>query len=106
MVTEGSGSGFPTFAVVCSALAVLAVVFALSMFLEGGWLAMRSREYERKVLAPENTEVQEALAAQEAALDAGYRWIDQEAGKVGLPVDRAVELIVERGGRLVADPAP
>jgi FlaG/FlaF family flagellin (archaellin) len=28
----------------------------------------------------------------------GYRWIDQKAGVVGIPIDEAMKLVVESGG--------
>ena len=100
MAADDKRSGFDTLAVTCSALAAVAFVVALSLFLQGGWLAARSLEHEAKVLAPENTALHDALAAQQATLDGGYRWIDRDGGKVGLPVERAVELIVARDGEL------
>lgn len=100
MAADRTGNGFNTLAVTCGTLATLALVYALSLFLQGGWEAAKSLEIEAKVMAPDNTALADAEAAQEAILDGGYRWIDQGGGKVGVPVERAVELIVERGGQL------
>ena len=95
-----SKRGFDGLAVVCVALAAIFFVIALALFLQGGWQAARALEVEAKVLTPPNTDKADALAAQQAVLDGGYRWINQDAGTVGVPVERAVELIVERGGEL------
>ena len=48
-------------------------------------------------------EVHDALAAQQAVLDQDYHWIDKHQGRVGVPIERAVELVVERQGRLAAE---
>jgi hypothetical protein len=100
MAAQGTRNGFNTLAVACGALAVVVFVYAVSLFLQGGWEAARRLEYEAKVYAPPNTALADAEAAQEAILDGGYRWVDQGAGRVGVPVERAVELIVARQGRL------
>lgn len=36
----------------------------------------------------------------EAEMTTSYEWIDREAGVVRIPVERAMELIAERGGKL------
>lgn len=38
------------------------------------------------------------LRAEEAKKAAGYAWIDQQAGVVQLPIDRAMELTVQKYG--------
>jgi hypothetical protein len=100
MAKAGTGSGFNTLAVALCTVAALVLVFVLSLFLEGGWFAARNREFAAKVYAPDDTAVRDALAEQRAVLDQGYRWIDKEQGRVGVPIERAVELVVERDGRL------
>ncbi len=47
-------------------------------------------EARRKALAD--------LRANEAKQVSGYAWIDQQAGKVQLPIERAMELTVQRYG--------
>ena len=91
-------SGFDTLAVALSALAVLTFVWVLSLFLRGGFLAARAQEYDAKVLKPANETLRRYEAEQQARLDEGYRWINREQGTVGLPITRAVELVVERQG--------
>ncbi len=37
-----------------------------------------------------------ALAEQRDKLDQGYRWVDKENGVVGLPMERAKELLIQK----------
>lgn len=39
----------------------------------------------------------QALRAEEEALLGGYGWVDREAGTVRIPIERAIELLAERG---------
>jgi len=48
---------------------------------------------------------QQQLADERARLE-GYAWVDQKAGVVRIPVDRALELVAERGLPVRATPAP
>ena len=52
-------------------------------------------------------EMHEQLVKEEQTLHS-YAWVDQNAGTVRIPIDRAMELIAERGlpGRSVAPAAP
>jgi hypothetical protein len=104
MATADTGNtnkktGFDTFGVVMLGLAVLTFVYALSLFLQGGFLASREIEKETKLLGPVDTEVQDALAEQNAMLLEGYRWIDKEQGKVGMPIEDAKALLVRQEAR-------
>jgi hypothetical protein len=103
MATSADKSRFNTPAVVLGAAAVLVFVLALSLFLEGGWHAARRLEVEAKVYGAELPAVRDALAGQQAVLDQDYRWIDKEQGRVGVPIERAMELVVEREGGLTAE---
>ena len=90
-------SGFNTIAVVPITLAVLIFVYAISLFLQGGFLKCQDMERQAKVLNEENTVANEQAAAQKAILDEGYRWIDQSNGKVGIPIEDAKALVVNQG---------
>ena len=48
-------------------------------------------EISRKLLQPENTQLRKLRAEEEAKLTS-YQWVDQKAGVVRIPVDRALEL--------------
>ena len=98
MAAADKKSGFNTFAVAASALAVLILVWALSLFLQGGYLAARTARYDQAFLAPPDTAVTGYLGAQQARLEEGYRWIDKDKGIVGVPIERAVDLVVARNG--------
>lgn len=96
---ENKGTGFNTLAVVCGVLAVLIFVYALSLFLQGGFLKAQDLEKEVKVMTPEDMPVKDALAQQEALLHEGIRWVDQEKGIVGMPIDEAKTLLVQQEAR-------
>lgn len=98
MASATNRSGFNTTAVAAGAITVMVLVWVLALFLEGGFLALRNREYEQKVLAPTDESVREYHAAQQEILDGDYRWIDKEQGTVGVPIERAIDLVVERDG--------
>lgn len=51
-------------------------------------------EQERKVVAIEAIDANNLLAEQEAKLNRAG-WIDREKGVVAIPIDRAMELVVE-----------
>ena len=95
-VAKNNNTGFNTPAVVMIALAVLIFVYALSLFLQGGFNTAYDLEYQAKVMNTSGGAAAEALAEQQAILDAGYRWIDQANGKVGLPLDDAKALVVSQ----------
>ncbi|MFN2370459.1 MAG: hypothetical protein ABR506_04805 [Candidatus Krumholzibacteriia bacterium] len=99
MAAAETKSGFATFAVVTSAVAALVMVLVLALFLQGGYRAARAREYQAKVLAPVDYELLIYREGQQSRLAEGYRWLDREQGVVGVPIERAIELVVERGGR-------
>lgn len=48
---------------------------------------------------------QQQLADERAQLE-GYAWVDQKAGVVRIPVERALDLVAERGLPVRANPAP
>ena len=48
----------------------------------------------------------DALRAQEEAILNGYGWVDRKAGVVRIPVQRALELLAQRGVPTRAQPPP
>lgn len=97
-MAEANGrTGFNTTAVVLITLAVLLFVYAMSLFLQGGFLKCLDLERQAKVMNEENTVANEQMAEQKAILDEGYRWIDQSNGKVGVPIEDAKALVVNKG---------
>jgi|GEM_PF-1620325 len=91
-----ASSGFNTPAVFLSVLAFILFVLAFGLFMRGGFLAAQASQFEATVLDTENTALNDALAEQQARLDEGYRWVNQEAGTVGMPIDAAKELLVQQ----------
>jgi len=75
--------------------AVLLVVVVL--VLQAYFYGAESREAERKTVAPAFEELVAQRADQQEQLNS-YRWIDEKAGIVGLPIERAMELVVAREG--------
>jgi hypothetical protein len=90
------------------AVAVTAVVAAITVFeaiLTGGIGPLRPVVDEPPQVMPPpqprleltNGEMLSDLRAQEEQRLNNYTWIDQAAGAVSLPIDRAIELTLERG---------
>jgi hypothetical protein len=76
------------------ALAIGLLVWSGVLLLQA-WVNTRlAREQDRKIVAPPFAEL-EVYQAEQQALLGEYRWIDREAGRVGLPVERAMQLVVE-----------
>jgi hypothetical protein len=90
-------TGFNTTAVVLIALAILLFVYALSLFLQGGFLKSKDMEFQTKVMNSQDDVAVKHLAEQKAILDQGYRWVDQANGKVGVPLEDAKTLVVNKG---------
>ena len=60
-------------------------------------------------LEPDPLALRRELRAQEDALLKSYGWVDRTAGSVHIPIDRAMEIVLERGvpgGKLMAAGAP
>ena len=92
-------------------LAALAGLSLLAMWLLFGYLAARQARlevtpppvFEARQLPPEprlqvspRRDLQAILAAQEAILRS-YGWVDRQAGIVRIPIERAMQLLTERG---------
>ena len=84
---------------------LVAGVFQYLLHREGGIPAsrMESPAQDARQLPPEprleetpNLDLQEMRAAEEK-MQTTYGWLDQSAGMVRLPIDRAMDLVVQRG---------
>ncbi len=91
-------SGFNTPAVVLCGLALVIFLYAVSLFLQGGFLASRNKVQQVKLQQPVNEALQTALAAQQALLDEQPRWLDEEHTKACLPIAAAMARVVARNG--------
>lgn len=79
------------------ALALGLALWAGVILLEA-WVNTRvAQEQEIKIVAPPMVEL-DAYKAEQQALLSEYRWTDQEAGVVQLPIERAMELVVQESG--------
>lgn len=79
-------------------IGVLLVVltFVLILLVEGWFYKATRDEYVKKVIEPRAEELATVNAEQQAALHS-YQVVDQEAGVVAVPIERAMELVVREG---------
>jgi hypothetical protein len=68
--------------------------FAIIVVLQVLYYQLEAAEQLRKEISPAPAELASAIADQEAKL-ADYRWIDQQKQLVGIPIDRAMRLVVD-----------
>jgi hypothetical protein len=90
----GEGIGDPN----TPATVVVGVVFAILLvvcvvLLQAYFFGAERAEYRRKVVAVAPEELAQVRAEQLGMLN-GYRWIDEKAGVAGIPIERAMELVV------------
>ena len=96
MSTRHSDLNLPTIA--AYAILALVILFNGVVWLEAFYHANEEHEITRKLVNPPVQEVVDYHREQEEILSS-YRWIDQSRGVVGLPIERAMELVVvEKGG--------
>jgi len=81
---------------------LLTIVLVGAVLLGAGAVALQAwyhdaaaAEHQRKVVEPTVTELEQHRAAEHATLSA-YRWLDREQGIVRLPIERAMDLVVEQ----------
>ena len=92
-------TGFNTTAVVLIGAAGVVFLFALALFIQGGFLAAQANEYEAKIYsAPGSEAVRAAVAEQQAILEEKVRWRDEEKGTVIMPIEEAMEQVVRKVG--------
>ncbi len=89
-----------TVAVVTAILLVVIVVL-----LEAYFFSAEKEENQRKVVAVTPEELAQARADQLGLLHS-YRWIDEKQGVVGIPIERAMELVVAEHGAAAAATQP
>jgi hypothetical protein len=107
------GIGDPNTPVALAVAVVSAIVLVLIVvLLEAYFFKSESDERERKVVAVAPEELSQ-LRADQLGLLHSYRWIDEKQGVVGIPIERAMELVVAEQGvlpqsasRVVATPRP
>ncbi|HOX24696.1 MAG TPA: hypothetical protein PLL30_02905 [Candidatus Krumholzibacteria bacterium] len=72
------------------------LTFALILLVQGWFYQAQTEEYVRKVVEPRSAQLSSALADMQESLHT-YRVLDPEAGRVGIPIERAMELVVREG---------
>jgi len=84
-------------AVLAFVVAGIALVHAATLFLEGyGQAAVDAQVHEVQTA---QDPIVEAYRAEQNSLLENATWIDREAGTVKLPIDRAMELVVEESSQ-------
>ena len=73
------------------------LTFVVVVFLQALFYRAEQKEYERKVVEQAPQAIRGLRADQNAILNK-YRWIDQAGGIAAIPIERAMELMVERSG--------
>jgi hypothetical protein len=74
------------------------LVFALIVAMQAVFLREEEKQRQEKVVGVPEEGIRALRADQLGALN-GYRWIDEKKGVVGIPIDRAMELLVEESKR-------
>ena len=95
-----NGTGFNTPAVVLCGVAAVIFLCALALFIQGGFLAAQANEIQAKIYdSPGNEEAASMMAEQQALLDEKVRWLDEEKGIAVMPIEDAMERIVNQNGK-------
>ena len=82
--------------------AFILITVLVVLLLQIGFHVMRNNELERKtVLSPEFTNLE---AEQKARLDEPLRWVDKDAGTVGLPIEKAMAAVVRNNSGAADSP--
>lgn len=86
--------GVNGFAVLIWGLLIIGTIVAVYFGVKTYWVWFNEREFDRKVQQPV-AEDAAALRAREEGELTRYRWLDKGKGRVGLPVNRAMELTAQ-----------
>ncbi|MEW6337969.1 MAG: hypothetical protein AB1625_11290 [Acidobacteriota bacterium] len=97
MAKEGIGDPNTPATVVVGVLSAV-LLFALVVMLQAVFYWAEKAENRRKVVAVAPEELAGLRAAQLEQLHS-YRWVDQNAGVVAIPIERAMALVVAEQGR-------
>ena len=76
---------------------VLVLVLVTAVWIEAYYHFLEDRQVQVKVVEPVVPELVEYESTQSELLNS-YYWIDREAGVVGLPIERAMQLVAEDTG--------
>ncbi|HHN74652.1 MAG TPA: hypothetical protein ENK10_05420 [Acidobacteria bacterium] len=70
------------------------VIIAIVLALEGFYNYAEEQMFEQRVVAVEDTGLARVHAEQLEKL-MEYRWVDRQEGRVQVPIERAMELVIE-----------
>jgi len=85
----------PTFLVAGVGVALLVVIVLL---LEVLYHRTAAAELQRKVIAEQPLELR-AVEAEQLEQLSRYRWVDEAAGRAAIPIERAMDLVVDEANR-------
>ncbi|MBD3867954.1 MAG: hypothetical protein IFK94_07510 [Acidobacteria bacterium] len=91
--TEQDDPDAPMTAIVAILLAVVTVASVLA--LQGYFGKVQDAELRNKVVDVQPADLRKAREEGKALLE-GYRWVDKEQGVVAIPIERAMELSMDR----------
>ena len=95
MSTESTPrEGLALMQIVTAGLVFALITVVAILLLEIGFYAMRDHEVARKATVSEAAALLEAEQA--ARLTEGVRWVDRDAGRVGMPIETAMAAVVRR----------
>lgn len=99
-------NGFNAAAVVLCALAAVVFVYALSLFLQGGYLAVQARETRAKTETPVNEALRAHDAEQASRLQETPRWLDDQRTRAVMPIDAAMDRLAARAADAATQELP
>ena len=82
--------------IITAGVLLVVLVYVLILLVQGWFYHAQTDEHVRKVIEPRNEQLAAAVAAQQEPLQ-GYRLINEAEGTVGIPIERAMELVVREG---------
>ncbi|MGE5235256.1 MAG: hypothetical protein ACM3O7_02765 [Acidobacteriota bacterium] len=104
MSERGGGDPNTPMTVIVGLMSAL-LLFVVVVLLQAFFYHSEREENRRKVVAVTPQELAQVRAQQQEVLHS-YRWIDQQKKVVAIPIDRAISLLVERGGGVPVAPTP
>ncbi|NNE09467.1 MAG: hypothetical protein HKN20_12975 [Gemmatimonadetes bacterium] len=79
-----------------------AFILAAIVALQAAYYHLEAGEIERKVISQAPEELTQLRSKQLAELNS-YRWVSETEGVVGIPIDRAMELVAREAGATAGD---
>ena len=80
----------------------IALAWVIIMGLEVIFHKTAKAEFERKIVQQESAPLLESRAKQQQRLD-GYHWVNEAAGTVAIPIEQAMDAVIENDRLLRSD---